>query len=241
MLVATSASSRGFTAEARWSAHGVRLAWGWSVTVRLGGVAVVCALVLCSGPVCAQTDGTFALGASVSGTAGIADGTDGHLNPSLLWRFGHGRDGWGWEYGFSWYSADLQEHVGPRESEFGELHVRPFLGGYGYSRRIGRTAVTGRVLAGYAFTSFELHPAFDDAYRNTLGAQTVTTDTSNTFVVKPEVSAWVDVSRKIGLNVSLGYLVARPEVTVSSSLGRDTRDVRADMVMFRVGAVYSLF
>lgn len=60
-------------------------------------------------------------------------------------------------------------------------------------------------------------------------------------MLKPEVQAWVDLSRKVGLNISLGYMIARPDVTVSSSLGRDTRAIRADVLMFKVGAVYSVF
>jgi hypothetical protein len=78
-------------------------------------------------------------------------------------------------------------------------------------------------------------------YRRVRGASTLTTDVSNTFVLKPEVSAWVDLTRKIGFNVSAGYTVARPEVTVLSSAGRDTRSIRADMFTLRVGAVYTVF
>jgi hypothetical protein len=189
----------------------------------------------------AQSEGSFALGMSVSAKQGTAAGTEGHINPGLLWRFGHGHDGWGWEYGLSWYSADLQQPVDASPTDFGELHVRPFMGGYGYGKRFGRTAVSARLLGGYAITSFDLRPTFDDAYRHAFGAQTLTTDVSNAFVLKPEVSAWIDMSRKIGLNISAGYLVARPEVTVSSSVGRDVRHIRADMLMFKVGAVYSIF
>ncbi|HUR32749.1 MAG TPA: hypothetical protein VM032_03085 [Vicinamibacterales bacterium] len=203
---------------------------------------VVGILGLCAADVSAQSEGSFGVGVSVSAKGGTDERTLGHVNPGLLWRFGHGRNGWGWEYGLSWYSADLREPIEAAPADFGELHVRPFLGGYGYGRRIGRrTAVTARLLGGYALTSFELQPSFNDAYRRVRGADTVTTEVSNTFVVKPEVSAWVDLSRKIGLNVSLGYMVARPEVTVTSSLGRDARHVRADMLMFKVGAVYSIF
>lgn len=96
-------------------------------------------------------------------------------------------------------------------------------------------------MGGYAINSFELLPTFDDRYRASLNASTISADASNTLVLKPDVSAWVDLSRKVGLNISLGYMVARPDVTVSSSLGRDTRQIKADVLMFRVGAVYSIF
>ena len=209
------------------------------------GILLVClvvgAAVLHPAPAAAQSENVFAIGANLSIKGGTADGTDGHVNPGLLWRFGRGREGWGWQYGLSWYSADLSQPVGPATTSFGELHVRPFLGGYGYSRRFGRTLATASLLGGYAFNSFELQPTFDDRYRTTLGASTIRTDVSNAFVLKPEVQTWVDLSRKVGLNISLGYMIARPDVTVSSSLGRDTRAIRADVLMFKVGAVYSVF
>ena len=40
-------------------------------------------------------------------------------------------------------------------------------------------------------------------------------EASSAFVVKPEVSTWFDVARKVGINVSVGYMFARPNVTVS--------------------------
>ncbi len=66
-------------------------------------------------------------------------------------------------------------------------------------------------------------------------------DTSNTIVVKPELSLWRDLSEKMGLRASVGYMVARPQITVSSTAGVDKRRVNADMLMFKVGVVYSIF
>jgi hypothetical protein len=204
--------------------------------------AILATILLWSAPsAVAQSGGNVAVGMGVSSKAGIDRETDGHVNPGFLWRIGHGHDGWGWDYGLGWYAADLQQPVGAKSTDFGELHVRPFVGGYGYSKRFGRTQVSGKLLGGYAFNSFHMKPAFDDAYRQARGASSLTTDVSNTFVLRPEVSAWIDVSRKIGLNLSAGYTVARPEVTVSSSAGRDTRHIKADMLTLRIGAVYSIF
>ena len=86
-----------------------------------------------------------------------------------------------------------------------------------------------------------LTPEAEAAYQNRLGARSVSTHASLTPTYKPEVSVWYDVSKKIGINASLGYMVARPTVTVRSSLGDDDRRFRADMFMFKIGAVYSIF
>lgn len=209
----------------------------------VGRLLVACFLLLAaSGVSSAQTDGIFALGLDVGTKVAAQDGTTGHTNVGLLWRIGHGRDGWGWEYGLSWYSTDLEQPIADvAPTEFGELHVRPILAGYGYARRAGPLSVSAKLLGGYAFNSFELRPTFDDAYRQRLGARMVTTDATNGFVVKPELSAWVDLGRKIGLHASAGYMLSRPWVTVSSSLGRDHRHINADVLMLTVGVVYSIF
>ena len=73
------------------------------------------------------------------------------------------------------------------------------------------------------------------------GARSVSADVSNTLVAKPEVGVWIDLNRKVGLHLNAGYMIARPSMTVSSSLGDDVRRLRADMFIITVGAVYSIF
>jgi hypothetical protein len=60
-------------------------------------------------------------------------------------------------------------------------------------------------------------------------------------VVKPELAVWYDLNRRIGLRVVGGYLVARPSVTIVSTLGRATQSIRADTFLITIGAVYSIF
>ncbi len=213
------------------------------VTTTWRGLLFSClGLLATAAPSPGQTQGKLAVGVDVSGKIASSDGTVGHSGAGFLWRIGHGREGWGWRYGLSWYAMDVLQPVGEvAPTEFGNLHIRPILAGYGYARRIGPTLVTGKLLGGYAFNSFKLNPAFDDAYRQRLGATTVTADASNGVVLKPELSAWIDLGRKIGVHVSAGYMVARPGITVTSSLGRDHRHINADMLMLKVGAVYSIF
>jgi hypothetical protein len=189
----------------------------------------------------AQSQGKFAVGAQLSTRTAAGPENAGHVGVSLLWRFGQSKTGWGWHYGLYWFSTDLERSIGGVDTEFGRLRVRPIMGGYGYTRVFGRTAVTGKVMGGYAWTSMRLSPVATDAYHNRLGAQTITADASNTIVVIPEVSAWYNVNEKIGLKISSGYVMARPNVTVSSTAGRDSRRVRADNVTFKVGMVYSIF
>jgi hypothetical protein len=115
------------------------------------------------------------------------------------------------------------------------------MAGYGYTHLIGPTAIEGSVLGGYAFTSFETAPSAVDVFHDRLGARSLSTDAANTFVVKPQVSIWHDVNSKVGVNVTAGYMIARPTLTVSTTMGAERQRVRADMFMLKMGVVYSVF
>ncbi len=205
------------------------------------GVVLFVLTAAAPGVVFAQTENRFAVGGQVSKRASTGPDAHGNLGIGLMWRIGHSKTGFGWDWALNWFSADIDRSIGGINTELGELHVRPIMAGYGYTHVIGRTAIGAAVLGGYAFSSASLSSQAYDAYRDRLGAQAVTIDASNTFVVKPEVSMWRDLSTKIGLRTSVGYMIARPQITVGSSLGDDQRRVNADMLMFKVGLVYSVF
>lgn len=193
-------------------------------------------------PARAQSEGRFAVGAEfTSRTPGDSAVASGGKGVGITWRFGHGHEGWGWGYGLGWYSTDISQPVGGAPAEIGELKVRPFMGGYGYTHIVGRTTVTAEVIGGYAFVSIMQHPALGDVYRDRLGARAVEVNTGNAFVVRPGVSAWYDINKKIGLHFGVTYTAARPNLTVTSSLGSTSQRLRADMFAAKIGAVYSIF
>ena len=80
-----------------------------------------------------------------------------------------------------------------------------------------------------------------DAYLTRLGARSVSAQLSGIPVVKPEVNVWYDVGRKIGLTANVGYIVARPRMTVTTSLGNEVERLRADAWSITAGAVYKIF
>jgi hypothetical protein len=191
--------------------------------------------------VAAQQEGTLAVGGSVALVTAPDPDVRGLPRVGPIIRYGERRDGWGPRIGFNWYAANVDKAVGGATERLGRLRVRPIMGGYGYTKTFGLVAVSTNVLAGYAFTSFSLQPSFDDAYAGSLGVDRVRTDVSNELVVKPEVSTWIDISGKIGINVSVGYMVARPTITLTTALGSDPHAIKADVVMLKVGLVYSVF
>jgi hypothetical protein len=182
-----------------------------------------------------------AVGVSVSLKQGIDARTGNTFGPSLIWRIGQSKEGWGYKYGFNWFSADLDGKVAGQAMPLGTLNVRPLMGGYGYTHVMGRTKVSANLLAGYAFTSFSLDTLAEDAYRARHGSSPET-GASNVFVAKPEISTWFDLTQRVGLNLNVGYMIARPEITIRTPLGGDERErIRADRFMVRVGVAYSFF
>lgn len=204
-------------------------------------VVVFLVLTAPASPANAQSEGRFAIGGEV-GVNGASD-PDVHASKDirLLWRFGHSKTGWGWHWGLNWYATDVDRTIGGGDVALGELNIRPVMVGYGYTHVFGRTAVTASALGGLALTSLSLTPVANDAYRDRLGARLVSSDSAMTPVARPGVSVWYDINKKFGLHVGAGYMIARPRVTVKSTLGDDKRGVRADMVSVKVGLAYSVF
>ena len=212
---------------------------------RIPGVLVFLSIAALAAPAHAQIESRFAIGAelTVAATMHSPDEDRGHSSafPELLWRFGDIQPGFGPHWGLNWYSLDIDRPVGGATTELGELHVRPIMVGYGYTWLRDRHAISANLLGGYAFGSMKLSSSAADAYQARMGVQATDASASNTFVLRPEVDYWYDINKLLGLNVNVGYMVARPDVTITTSAGVDKRTARADQFQLRVGLVYSIF
>jgi hypothetical protein len=187
----------------------------------------------------------FALGGEftvkTSDRASKEDYARGQLGPGLLWRFGTPKSGWGFHWGLNWYAVKLQRPIGGQVTDLGELHVRPLMAGYGYTRIIHRYSITADALGGYAVGTMDISDPATAAYRRTLGVATAEAGATNTLVLKPEIGVWYDLNPKVYVNVNAGYMVARPDVTIETAAGLDRRKARADQFVLKVGVVYSIF
>jgi len=203
---------------------------------------VLLALTLCAAEARAQIDNRLAVGMSVTTRLASSSSAAGSSDVGFELRLGHERQGWVPQVSFfNWFDTDVQQTIAGRSSELGQLRMRPIMAGYGYTWTRGRIALTADVVGGLAINSFDLNSAAATEYQARLGATNLRTSASNTFAVKPEVQVWYDFSDRIGLKLNGGYLVARPSVTITSTLGEDTRPVHADTFLITFGVVYSLF
>jgi len=189
----------------------------------------------------AQEDNTVALGVDYTGRAAGSEMAHATRGIGLAWRFGHSQTGWGLATGLGWFAADVNRSIGGLTTEIGELHVKPFMAGYGYTHAFRRTAISAELLGGFAFVSFKQMPSAADMYRDRLGASSLAINSSNTLALRPQTNVWIDMSKKVGLNFSVGYALVRPRLTTTTSLGRDSRRVNADNVALSAGIVYKIF
>jgi hypothetical protein len=215
--------------------------------VKTGRIALLGLLMMCVAPAAAraQTGNRFAAGALFTIGASARSPTEDHAHPQFfpdfLWRFGDIEAGWGPHWGLNWYAVDIDRPIGGQETVLGELHVRPIMAGYGYTWIHGKNTISANALAGYAFGSMDLSSKATEAYRTRMGVETSDANASNTFVFRPELDFWHDINNLFGLNINVGYMIARPEVTVMTSAGVDKRTARADQFQLKVGIVYSIF
>ena len=132
----------------------------------------------------------------------------------------------------------LERPIGGVVTELGELHVRPVMAGYGYTRVYSRYSITA--------DARRLRHRLDElsdgngGVPRTLGVGAPKPRRGNTFVLKPEIGVWYDFTRKLYLNVNAGYMFARPDVEIVTP-PIDNRTARADQFILKVGIVYSLF
>ncbi len=192
-------------------------------------------------PAEAQEKNTLAVGGSYTFRAGLDSAARSEDGIGLDWRFGHGTRGWGWDFGFGWFSADIDRNIAGRTVELGELKVRPILVGYGYTATLTKKlAVKMSLKGGFAFTSFGLTAEARDALRAP-GGGSIEAESSFIPALKPEAGLWYDLNDKWGLGASLGYTLARPSLMITTAAGADSRRINADTLSISAGLVYRIF
>ena len=206
------------------------------IRTRLLRLALVPALMLCGAlTAAAQTEGRVGVGGSVT----LNNTTDGDVGTALsvgpLVRL-NPRPGWGFAGAFNWYRADLHNPDGG-DNPFARLHVRPLMGGIGYTIGPPRTLVNFSVVAGPSFNKADFEDDFLDA---TGGSPSIEAKTS--FAIRPGVSITQTLKPRVGVVGFAGYMINRPQIVYRSNTGQQVEDRwKADALVLSVGLVYSIF
>jgi hypothetical protein len=174
--------------------------------------------------------GLLALGASLGSSIPSPKALKTRVSLSPLIKIGAPR-GMGPAVGFDWFQADLQSVGG--SVTLTRVHLRPIMGGIGYTWSTGRFSLTTSVVAGYSFNSLTV--------TETGIAEGLPVEVANSLAWRVGASVWHDIGRRLALNVSTGYLMTGLRLTVLDGGRLSKRDASGDTTILHAGVAYRLF
>jgi outer membrane protein W len=203
-------------------------------------LAAVAALLLAAPPAPAQSASSVSVGLGLSVTTPTSADAGTDVGPSFVLRLRGGR-GFGPYIGFNWFTTPVRTGVAGQRVHLGDVSVRPLLLGatYGHplSRRLKLTASAG---IGIAFAHARGTGDLKNAYA-ALGITGVGVKASDAFAWRLGTGVWIDLSRSVGMNLSIGYLGVQPEITITSGAGDHRRRLDLGSVVTSVGFTYGIF
>src|SRR5215813_6660309 len=102
--------------------------------------------------------------------------------------------GWGPSFGVDWHSTDYTKTMGSVSTTLGTLQTRALMVGYGHTKKIKRFATSASLNGGYSFNNYSVASGAQPTFASG-GISLVGVNTDNSWVVRPDVSAWYDVFR----------------------------------------------
>jgi len=174
--------------------------------------------------------GLLALGASFGRSLPPEGALKSRMSISPLFKFGS-PSGLGPVVAFDWFQADLQS-VG-NAAVLTKVHVKPLMGGVGYTLVGDRLAFTPSIVGGYAFNSLSV--------TDTGVAEGLPVEVRNSFVWRVGASAWYDVGRRMAVTASMGYLLTNLRLTVLEDGRLAKLDTSGNTTILHVGLAYRLF
>ena len=173
----------------------------------------------------------LAVGASVAWSNPHSDRLKSRVSVGPLVKLGSGH-GFGWAVGFDWFTAELQSNAG-NPDVLTRVQVKPVMVGASYTVGSDRSSLSGSLVGGYAWNSLTV---------TDLGAATgLAVEVDNSFVWRPALSFWHDLSRRTALNLSVGHVMTRLRLTVLEDGRLGKRPVKGDTTIVHAGIAYRLF
>ncbi len=150
---------------------------------------------------------------------------------SPLIKLGSG-EGLGIAIGLDWFQAETRPAAsGPAATT--RIHVKPIMVGFSYTMAADRVSFSPSIVAGYAFNSLSVTD------RGVVGSLPVEVD--NSLAWRIGASAWFDMSRRIALNLSGGYVMTQLRVTTLEGPILVKRNQDGDTAVVHLGLAYRLF
>ena len=173
----------------------------------------------------------LAVGASIGSSAPRTANLQQRAALSPLIRIGSGK-GLGVAVGLNWFRAELQSLSEPRQVLI-RVQIKPVMVGASYTLASERTSLSASVVGGYAWNSLTV--------TDTGTAAGLPVEVDNSLVWRPGASLWYDVNRRTALNLTIGYVITRLQLTVLEDGRLEKRPVRGDTTIVSAGIAYKLF
>jgi hypothetical protein len=195
--------------------------------------------LLLAAPAQAQSQSAVGVGLAVSSYEPTSTAALGSVGVGPLFRL-RSDPGLGVAVGFNWFTSRAARTIDGERATIARVRIRPVMVGVGYRLGSGRVRTTLNVVAGYAFNSVRPTQSGADAYARGR-VSLLALDVSNCFAWRARVAFWYDVAPRVGILTAVGYLGARPRLTVLTRSGVERIRHRADSIVLTVGAVYGIF
>jgi len=200
-------------------------------------VCVVVACVVTATTASAQGLPNIVKRAGIGGSFGGIFPFDDDVTVGKAYGFNFGlapEQGLGFTLGFGWYTGDLTLSRVSGDREVGDLRIRPFMAGVGYTWVKGKLATGVSINAGISFNSIRLN----DQYRTLFGPGTeVRIDASNSFAARPQFRIEYAVARKVGIYSTVGYFFTKFDNVIDTPVGRFENEWDGSSFNLFVGAM----
>ena len=206
----------------------------------------VVVMMLMASAALAQTGKHIAIGGAIGFTS-YTDKDFSSKNPgfALAYRLNlkpDREDGWKWaakgSVGYS--KRKTTTVIGGTRTALGKLQTIPVEVGLQRSLRQGPWQVGIGIVAGPSFNHFDVDQAARDAYLSRLGTTLDGIKVKTSLEVKPEISAWYDVNKWIGVQGAVYYLFNRPKAETTSGGVTTSSTWKTDHASASLGVVVGI-
>jgi hypothetical protein len=124
-------------------------------------------------------------------------------------------NGWKYPVSLSWYHENLRSPNGG--AQFASFRSFAILGGVGYGWHFGQLSTGLALQTGYAFNKGSFDGDLTAAFP---GAESVSLDVGNAFLVRPRLHGEYYLTHKLTLRASADYVWMKPDIAVTTPAAR---------------------
>lgn len=204
-------------------------------------------MMLITLPAFAQTGKHVALGGSI-GLTNYIDKDFSSKNPdfSPAYRIRlktEVKNGWTWApaSGLGWSRRKTSTDIGGTRTQLGRLQTILIMGGVQRALSQGPWQVGFSVVGGPSINKFDVDQAARDAYQSRLGLALSDVKVKNSLAVRPQISAWYDLSQWLAVQGSVSYLFNRPKAETTLGGVKSASTWKTDHASASVGLVVGIF